>query len=554
MDKASSPHDPPNSEQPSAADIQRAIGEDVDRKIAAERLARELALSSQDHRLLSSITTLIRAVLSPESCSRRERIMASATAIGWCLVPTTGTAAIGIVALASLLIAWQQARLLSVQNDKIEVQNLLSEAQRRSALLFETTAIFQTIDEEKKTAAAVQCSKPQEDEKCWHKAANGTPLFNPSAATIGRIAALTQALRPYRYLSVEDARPYRFVGTETNREICPHLIQSETQTAAAQLFTRAGIGMSDEDRALRSTEPLKAEIGKIYAASGAPVTSWLRAAFETIVSFGSESLASLTLPSGVDGDIALNCAPASPERGQLLVSLHAASIDISRIANRGGDFRYADLPGAYLKGIALTGVDLSFTRLPGANFGDAVLNKVSFQGAHLSGTRFGNAHLIGVTFAGAIIQTHSDGAASAGPFTAGIARENDLTGMRFIEQRSKDDLHSRICIALKLLARIRAKSVPEGPEEVRLPMMDELQRFAVLVEIRQKKQGGQSQLIGTIVPKILEEELVLFERSSSGDLPARLEYSPFSLCRWPASAANGGAKPDAAPPDSNAQK
>lgn len=460
------------------------------------------------------------------------------SAIGWCLIPTAGTATVGIVALVSLLIAWQQARLLAIQNDKIEVQNLLAEAQRRSALLFETTAIFQTIDEEKKAAADAQCQGSPNAEKCWHKAENGMPLFRPSAATIGRAAALTQALRPYRYLSVEDARPYRFVGADGSREVCPQLIQSETQAAAAQLFRRAAGGWSDEDKQLRQPASMKEAVSKIYSADPISTSSRLRSIVDKATSLIGDAVSSLTFAAALDGDIALNCAPASPERGQLLISLHAAGIDISRIAERGGDFRYADLPGAYLKGIVLTGVDLSFARLPGANFNDAVLTNVSFQSAHLSGTRFGNAQLVGVTFSGAIIQTQSDGAASPGPFTAALARENDLTGMRFIEQRSKDHLRTRLCVALKLLTQLRAQQAGNGPE-TRLPMMDELQRFGLLVETGRKKTGGQIQLVGTLVPKALNEEIVLFERGSEDQPETKLEYSLFSLCRWPAAKGDG---------------
>lgn len=502
--------------------------EEIERRIAEERVAREIALSAQDHRLIPSIVALLRSLSSRSIEQRRERILASATAALWCLVPSPGAAAVGLVAIVSLLLTWQQARFLAIQNEKIEVQNLLSEAQRRSGLLFETTAIFQAIDEEKKSASKSVCESATL-EPCWREEDGGRKLFVPSGATIGRIAALTQALRPYRYLSVEDARPYRFVGTDGQSELCPQKIQSSTLDKVSTLLRRADRGWADEDRRLRDPSVLKTEALKVYGDTG-DGRGELSGTIKWIVDESSRLLNSLIYKGSIESDIALNCAPASPERGQILISLHAASVDVSRISARGGDFRYSDIPGAYLRGIILTDVDLSFSRFPGANFIEARLSNVSFSGAHLSGARFRGAQLSEVNFEGAVIQSLSDGAASAGPFTAGVAKANLMSGMRFVERHAKDDLHLRLCTAISLLSRFGEGQQALAPKASYLPMMGELARFGLLVETKVENAGEPAQLIGLIVPKLGDDQLVLYERG----LPlARVEYTPFSRCNWP---------------------
>lgn len=511
---------------------QARLGAEFETRLRDERRAWETALAAQDHRLIASLSTLFKTVLLPSTEPKRERIVASLGAIAWCLVPTAGTSAVGIVALASLLIAWQQTRLLSVQNDKIEVQNMLSEAQRRSGLLFETTAIFQAIDEEKKSAIAKSCVD-ENSESCWIRVENSTSLFHPSSATIGRIAALTQALRPYRYLSVEETRPYRFVGSGPEKEFCTQAVVSESFDRLRQLFSRSRFGNSDDDIALRDPSKLKAEAIKIYA----PLPNGqnrIKRAINWAIDVVKVTAAQLTSMPDVDRDVALSCAAASPERGQLLVSLHAASIDISRIAERGGDFRYADIPGAFLEKIVLRKVDLAFARLPGASFRDAILEEVKFTSAHLSGTRFLGARLRKVDFNDAVIQSLNDGAASAGPFTAKEASGNYLEGMKFVEQRAKGDLHSRLCIALRLLSRLTPLPLSEADRY--LPMMGELRRFAILVERR--PISGRDQLIAKIVEKSHEDRIVVYGDHPEGDEVKKgellAEYTPFSLCEWPA--------------------
>jgi hypothetical protein len=195
------------------------------REIAQYRLDQEAAFLAQEHRFIAAIRNAAEVIFARRGQERSRLLPPALSALAWCLVPSGGTAAVGLVALLTLLLTFQQSRLLAIQNDKIEVQNLLAEAQRRASLVVEITAIFERIDAEKAQLASQRrdCENPQQ-RLCFQPPVpdEPQPIFVPSQATLGRIAALTQALRPYRYLTVEGAVP----------ELCPQDTASPTLTAA----------------------------------------------------------------------------------------------------------------------------------------------------------------------------------------------------------------------------------------------------------------------------------------------------------------------------------
>lgn len=196
----------------------------LESSIATEKSDREAAMISQEHRLIPAISNVVTVLLSKGTEKRRTQLPKAIGALFWCLVPSGGTASVGIIAILSLMLAWQQTRLLSAQNYKIDVQNVLAEAQRRSGLMFETAAIFQQLEDEKAKATPTTGCQGDSPEMCWNTTAT-RPIFVPSRATTGRIAALTQALRPYRYLSVEDdTGPYRFRNAGSLEDLCPESI------------------------------------------------------------------------------------------------------------------------------------------------------------------------------------------------------------------------------------------------------------------------------------------------------------------------------------------
>lgn len=496
------------------------------------------ALASQEHRLLPAVTGLIHAILSLRGKERRKQIVAFSGSVLWCLIPSAGTASVGLVAVFSLLIALQQARLLSAQNEKIEVQNILAEAQRRSSLIYETTALMALIEEEKRNASSKgkgeQLCRDSSSFGCWLSSETETPAFVPSRATLGRLAALTRALRPYRYLSVEDSSQYRFIGRETLTEVCTESFQSEPLRASRNLIERAAYGSAHEDAELLKIETLRKYIVAAYDRASpwddgnSSRAQWRGTLDKAFQIFG---ISTVDIPG-----IRVNCAPASPERGQLLISLHAAGVDISRVATAGGDFRYADIPGAQLKDIRLNNVDLSYARLPNSSFERGYLERVKFDHAHLANVSFRDATLISVSFDEAVIQSANDGAASSNLFGPVSASGNILAGLKFVDIDGAEDLIDRICTAGSLVSRLDRKTMRLRPDVRELAMMTELRRFALLVERKQDAPGtSQGRLVAVIVPKTVASRETLFGSNIiSGRPTVTLEYAPFDTCHdWP---------------------
>ena len=116
--------------------------------------------------------------------------------------PSPAAATISLVSILGLVVALQSNRLLMLQTAQMEEQNMLAEAQRRASLVIEATSVFEQIEREKeqvtKRKASNRACTSDNVAHCWNR-----NLFVPTQATMGRLAALTQALRPYRYLVVE---------------------------------------------------------------------------------------------------------------------------------------------------------------------------------------------------------------------------------------------------------------------------------------------------------------------------------------------------------------
>ena len=92
-----------------------------------------------------------------------------------------------LVALIPIILLWQQNGLIRTQNDKIERQNVrldqqtsLLEAERRSAVILESGNVLDAVSRELAEPGNTKDS-----------------LSNP---LVGRIIALSRAMKPYKYL------------------------------------------------------------------------------------------------------------------------------------------------------------------------------------------------------------------------------------------------------------------------------------------------------------------------------------------------------------------
>lgn len=148
-----------------------------------ELISLKADLISQEHRFFRVIHNFCR--LRPNLKKDDPRRGAASKALLWYfLSPAKLTAAgISIVAILGLFFAYQANNLLQKQNLKIDIQNHLAEASRRSSLIFELTSIIERIDSLRDS--------------------NKGPLVKIPRDLIGRIVALSQSFRPYKYINYE---------------------------------------------------------------------------------------------------------------------------------------------------------------------------------------------------------------------------------------------------------------------------------------------------------------------------------------------------------------
>jgi uncharacterized protein YjbI with pentapeptide repeats len=256
----------------------------------------ESSLMQQEHRLLPILHNFfVRRIEFEQDDPRRA---AAAHALLWrisvALAPAAAVGSAGITAILGVCLAWRANSLISEQNVTmakqvvqvehqnalleeqtalLKTQNSLTEANRRSSLGFELSAILQEIGEK----ATELDGGPTIDSR-----------LTLSRTLQGRIVALSRVLKPYRYLD---------------------------------------------------------DSGKL-------------------------------IPN-----------PLSPERGQLLLALVSANVELDKFASE------LDMSLADLRGATLNLADLRQLNLRRADFTDASLILADLRGADLSGARFVNANL-----------------------------------------------------------------------------------------------------------------------------------------------------------------
>ena len=161
----------------------------------------EAAFIRQEHRWWAVIRNLlVNRKQFPKGDPRRRATSIAALAL---FLSPAGAAAGGVtaVSIAAVYLAWKanellqgQNALLQAQNDRIELQNEqialqshLLEGDRRSGLAFEVTSILDKIYKE------------------VNRASSDESKVEVSPVLIGRIVAVSRALRPYRYMD-EDGK------------------------------------------------------------------------------------------------------------------------------------------------------------------------------------------------------------------------------------------------------------------------------------------------------------------------------------------------------------
>ena len=234
----------------------------------------------------------------------------------------------------------QQNQLLNQQNVRLDQQTYLQEAERRSSLIFLMGNILDAVDQELKDDVGVK----------------GTRDISPQL--IGRIIALSNSLRPYRYLGSDS-----LVGRELSPErgfLLLSIVSSEIDKNSLQrIYKSADFSAADLKKAGLS--------GKYLAGANLEAADLDNAVLdETDLSGANLS------------DAELN--------GAILARANLRDVRLRDAKMRRANFESADLSGANL-----SGADMRRAYFSSANLQRAHLNRADLSGANLSDIRLSEA-------------------------------------------------------------------------------------------------------------------------------------------------------------------
>ncbi len=214
----------------------------------------------------------------------------------------------------------RQNELLNRQNFRLDQQTYLQEAGRRSSLIFLMGNLLDAIDRELKADV-------------------GRPgVRDLSPQIIGQIVALSNSLRPYRYLENDS------------------LIARETSPERGQLLlslVNSEIDNGSLGRIFRNADFSYAELGEVVLA------------------------------------------------GEYLGGINLREANLSKTDLNGANLTGADLNRADLSGAILAGVNLTKANLSDTDLREAIIEATDFRGASLYGTDLRKVNLIGSDWRGA---------------------------------------------------------------------------------------------------------------------------------------------------------
>ncbi|MBK6929588.1 MAG: pentapeptide repeat-containing protein [Saprospirales bacterium] len=253
-----------------------------------------------------------------------------------------------LIALGPLLLAGLQTYYLKKQNEKLDIQNkrieqqtYLQEAERRSSLVFLFDNVLNKIDEELRMNPARRELSPQ---------------------LIGRIVALTKALKPYRFLE-GDTITARQSSPERGQVLLSILASKLSQNTYDQIFLLADFSYAT----LQSVN--------------------LDGAYLRNINLSNAVLASVSLTGADLRNANLEGADIS-----------GAHVQVTGLNARPARFDFANLHQA-----TLTDCDLSGSSFEYANFANAQLQRVTFRRAFFNQTKFAHIKADTLDFGGSTL-------------------------------------------------------------------------------------------------------------------------------------------------------
>lgn len=302
----------------------------------------EARLIEQEHRSVRVWWNAIHAFLYRDRSDPRHA--AAIKALTWHVLSRAPVAAaVGGLAVSTLLIgllgvlvAVGANRLLQIQNAKIDVQNHLAEAQRRSSLMFELTSILDQLAELK---------------------ASGDGFVAPDPVLEGRIRALSASLRPYQYLAVRGV---------TDPVADPP--DPSTPTTGGVLARLWGFVWPDDSGPVLMNRALSPERGQLLVTL---VSARVRVDYSTIDLSGADAPRAQLVDSSIEGAILV---------GSNLRGADLTNAKLNMVNLEAADLREADLSGVQIHG----GREGHLEAGAICDFTGALLGKAKFVGAEIS--------------------------------------------------------------------------------------------------------------------------------------------------------------------------
>lgn len=248
-----------------------------------------------------------------------------------------------LIALGPLLLAGLQTYYLKKQNEKLDVQNkrieqqtYLQEAERRSSLVFLFDNVLNKIDEELRMNPGRRALSPQ---------------------LIGRIVALTKALKPYRFLEGDTITSY-MSSPERGQVLLSILASQLSKSTYDQIFLLADFSYTS----LQSAN--------------------LDGAYLRNINLSNAFLESVSL-TGTDLSLA---------------NLENTDIRDARVQMSGAQARPACFDHANFHNASIVNCDFGSSSFEYTNFAKARLRQVSFRGSFFNQTKFADVQADSLDF------------------------------------------------------------------------------------------------------------------------------------------------------------
>lgn len=305
-----------------------------------------------------------------------------------------------LLAILPIWLLMNQNQLLEKQNDKINLQNNLIEADRRSSLVFLMSNILDRIDQE------ITLQK----QDASFKDSLGYSLSDP---LIGRIAALSQGFIPYRYLE-GDILVEKAVSPERGQLLLSLAKSKLNSTSYLNIFRstnfnyaylkganlrRVDLREADLNEAdLNEADLRKANLSNANLSEANLDEADLRNAGLEWADLSGANLSEANLREANLSEADLRLADL---REAFLSKAILREADLREADLQEADLREADLRGAILSEADLRGADLSEANLQGADLRGANLRRVDLRGADLRKAYLDGAFLGGASLGGA---------------------------------------------------------------------------------------------------------------------------------------------------------